>query len=72
MIFRFLRALFDYLFGIHGYVPNYDKIKPEFASVKYKVAKRYKCKVCNNYFWAMKKNDTCHNIKCFFSYRMGK
>lgn len=62
---RFIFALFDWLFIPHGYDP-FGII----ASSKRLPLFTFKCKTCGNKFNAMKRNDTCHKIKCFIKYRL--
>lgn len=80
MIIRFLKVLWEWLFGIRGYL----SFEPYVGSLEQQQeialaskiiggsARHQKCKVCGKSFWAMKHNPTCKRISCFFAYRMKK
>jgi len=83
MIFRFFKVLLEWMFVPHGYLDFKEFTGSEFTgseaqmqqiAIMQKIVKgkpkQYKCKGCGKLFWAMKKNDTCRNLRCFFGYRM--
>ena len=63
---KFLLALLDWTFIPHGYILN--GYPPEIAHL----VKQFKCKECSNTFLSVKKNNTCHSIKCFIRYRINR
>lgn len=78
MISKFLKALFEFLFKQHGFLPferfTGSQVQMQQVSIAQKMAKgkpkQYKCKICEKRFWALKNNPTCRNLACFFIYRI--
>jgi hypothetical protein len=83
IIIRFFKAFYEWLFVAHGYLPFRQlnggtkeqqkarlRVIHTMETMLHGHAKHQICKVCKQGFWAVKKNDTCRNIRCFFSYRL--
>jgi len=78
VIIRFLKALWEWLFGIRGYLDFrvFDGSLSQMREIALKQkllhgkARKYSCKTCGEIFWAVRPNSTCKKISCFFAYRM--
>jgi len=78
MIIRFLKVLWEWLFGIRGYLSFrvFDGSLSQMQEIALKQkllhgkAKKYSCKTCGEIFWAARPTPTCKRISCFFAYRM--
>jgi len=78
-IIRFLKALGEWLFIPHGYLPfritqgrNNRETLARLYTVKNTKAKVQICTWCRKEFIAIKSTPTCQNPICFFSYRIKK
>ena len=83
MIIRFFKAFWEWLFVPPGYLPFKQLNGGTEGERRGKLvamhtmermlhgkARHQICKVCKGGFWSVKKNDTCRNIKCFFTYSL--
>jgi hypothetical protein len=78
VIFKFLKALLEWLFAPRFYYHHKGLAKGtqfEYAQIRaemmFRGKLRYmKCKQCGIEFCAFKKNDTCPSVVCFFKYRL--
>jgi len=72
MLIKFIKALLDWTFMPHGYISKFATASEvNRMSLLFKSSpKTYKCKYCGNRYMAVKRNDTCRNIKCFIGYRL--
>lgn len=78
MISKILKAIWEFLFVQHGFLPfkrfTGSVTQMRQVAVAQKIIKGkpkpYECKICGRKFWALRKNDTCQNIFCFFKFRL--